>query len=303
MVATLSALATGSPELAGEIATVVERLRRSVVTVRDGRRGSGSGVIWAQHGVIVTNFHVTPGTDAQVELRDGRSFSAKVRLRDPEHDLAVLDVPAHSLPAVRAGDSDRLRVGEIVFAVGNPLGLSAAVNTGIITATPRTRGMGPDGHGMVQADVSLAPGNSGGLLATADGAVVGINSMVRGPGLALAVPSNRVTELLGAQSGERGYLGIALFETALPTAWASPAVERPGYLVTSVEPRSPAASAGVILGDVIVAMNGQVLDSFDRIDRILAATSAGAAVRITLLRGGVSSDVTVQAGSPLDKAA
>jgi serine protease Do len=303
MVASFAALAARAPGLAGEISILVEELRRSVVVVRDGHRGAGSGVIWGSDGVIVTNHHVTPGREAQVELRDGRTFGARVRLSDPEHDLAVLDVSATGLPAVRVGDSDRLRVGELVFAVGNPFGLSGAVNTGIITATPRSPGMGPDGRGMVQADVSLAPGNSGGLLATAEGAVVGINSMVRGPGLALAVPSNRVLNLLGRQAVQPAYLGVTVFETPLPAVWSATAGTRSGLLVTEVEAGSPAASAGIILGDILVALNGQGLDSTDAIARILAGVGAGGVVRVGLLRAGAPSSLTIQAGAAMQRAA
>jgi serine protease Do len=303
MVATLSTLAATFPGLAVETSALVEGLRRNVVVVRDGRRGAGSGVIWAEDGVIVTNYHVTPGTGAQVELWDGRSFAATVRLSDPEHDLAILDISATGLPAIRVGDSDRLRVGELVFAVGNPLGLSGAVNTGIITATPRSGAMGQDGRGMVQADVSLAPGNSGGLLATAGGAVVGINSMVREPGLALAVPVNRVTELLGRPAGTHAYLGVTVLETPLPSAWHAASGTPAGLLVTAVEAGSPAAVAGIILGDVLVSLNGRRLDSTDSIAWALTEIGPGSEVRVSIMRGGSVGSLTVQAGSLLARAA
>src|SRR6266702_3937984 len=194
MVSAIPAITSALGALAEDTAALVERLRRSVVVVRDGR-GAGSGVIWTPDGTIITNNHVTPGQTAEVTLDGGRSIAAVVRKSDPEQDLAVLEVAA---------------TGVLVFAVGNPLGLPGAVSAGIITAVPRG-GAG----GMIRADVSLAPGNSGGMLATADGQVIGINSMMRMPGMALAVPSNAVRDLLAGGIGERGFLGLSLQQVAL----------------------------------------------------------------------------------------
>src|SRR5438552_810053 len=190
MIPNTRALVGALAGLADETAALVQRLRSTVVVVRDGGSGAGSGVIWPSDGaesLIVTNFHVAPGQRAEVVLDGGKALTGIVRETDPERDLAVLSVPATGLPSAQIGDSDKLRPGELVFAVGNPLGLPGAVSAGIISAAP---GSGDGGSGMVRADVSLAPGNSGGMLATADGSVVGINSMMRMPGLALAVPSN-----------------------------------------------------------------------------------------------------------------
>src|SRR6266702_6430863 len=153
MVSAIPAITSALGALAEDTAALVERLRRSVVVVRDGR-GAGSGVIWTPDGTIITNNHVTPGQTAEVTLDGGRSIAAVVRQSDPEHDLAVLEVAATGLLAATIGDSDLLRTGELVFAVGNPLGLPGAVSAGIITAVPRG-GAG----GMIRADVSLAPGN------------------------------------------------------------------------------------------------------------------------------------------------
>lgn len=302
MVTALAALAAGLPELVQETAELVERLRRSVVVVRDGPRGGGSGVIWQEDGVIITNHHVAPGHRAQVGLTDGRRFDASVRLSDPAHDLAVLDIPAAGLPAVNAGNSDRLRVGELVFAVGNPLGLSGAVTAGIVTAIPRPESR-IQGQGMVQADVSLAPGNSGGLLATADGSVVGITAMVRAPGLALAVPSNLVTQLLARDFSGRAYLGVSLFATELPRAWSPTAPPGTGFVVTAVAPGSPAERAGLILGDVLLRAAGQRLDSSSTLELTLAALRPGGALELEIMRGGQPRSVTVVAGELLDEAA
>jgi serine protease Do len=300
MVTTIGPLADAFPGLADETATLVQRLRSSVVIVRDGGRGSGSGVIWQPDGVIVTNHHVTPGTHAQVELTDGRQFQASVRRSDPEHDLAMLQVPALGLPAARIGDSSRLRAGELVFAVGNPLGLSGAVTAGIISAPP---GDGVRVPNMVRADVSLAPGNSGGLLATADGSVVGINSMMRMPGLALAVPSNVVSSFLSASDAERGYLGVTLLETELPTAWQTPQTGDAGFIVTGVAAGSPAERAGVLIGDVIIGTNGDALGPPSSLPQALGALQPDESIELLVLRGGQARTISVLAGRPAAEAA
>ncbi len=172
-----------------ELAAVAAALSRSTVQVRSRRYGAGSGVIWHSSGLIITNSHVVRGSRATVELSDGRVFDAVCTSRDPQRDLATLKVSAVDLPSATVGDSDALRVGELVLAVGNPLGLVGALTTGIIHA------IAPKDASWVQADVRLAPGNSGGPLADAQGRVIGINTVIAG-GLALAVPSNAVERFL-----------------------------------------------------------------------------------------------------------
>lgn len=183
---------SGYTNLASEFVAVAERLRLSTVQVLNST-GVGSGIIWHSNGIIVTNAHVTRGARATVKLWDGQVFEAAVARRDPVRDLAMLKVEAADLPAAKVGDSDTLRVGELVLAIGNPLGLVGALTTGIISRvgsvelSTRQR--------WIVADVRLSPGNSGGPLANAQGLVIGINSMIAG-GLALAVPSNAVERFL-----------------------------------------------------------------------------------------------------------
>ena len=170
-------------------AQLAERLQASTVRVADGRRGAGSGVVWSMDGLIVTNAHVARGRVATVTFHDGRSAGARVIARDPERDLAALKLEnaiAFALPVAGVRDSGTLRVGELVFAVGNPLGLVGAMTAGIVQRLSDR---------FVIADVRLEPGNSGGPLADAQGRVVGVNSMVA-RGLALAVPSVAVTDFL-----------------------------------------------------------------------------------------------------------
>lgn len=170
-----------------EIGAVVDRLRRSTVRVVSGDAGLGSGVIWSRDGTVVTNAHVARHQRVSVELWDGRRFDARLVARDPRRDLAVLRIPPDLLAEARIGDARTLRTGELVIAVGNPLGLNGAASVGVVHAA----GDGP----LVRSDVRLAPGNSGGPLATADGHVVGVNAMVVG-GLGVAIASHVVAALL-----------------------------------------------------------------------------------------------------------
>jgi len=172
-----------------ELAAVVDRLRRSTARVLAGGSVVGAGVVWSREGTIVTNAHVARGPTAVVELWDGRRWTARLRWRDPRLDLAVLVVPPELLPEAQIGDSRALRVGELVVAVGHPLGLAGAASVGVV----HTAGIGP----LVRADVRLAPGNSGGPLATVDGRVVGINSMIVN-GLGVAIASHEVARALRA---------------------------------------------------------------------------------------------------------
>jgi len=171
------------------LTAVGERLRRSSVQVFDGRRGVGSGVIWRADGWIVTNAHVARSADAEVQLADGRRLAAQVVARDPERDLAALFAGDDVLPAAAIGASTAVRVGELVLAVGSPFGLRGAVCAGVVHAIGPIAALGK--RQWIQADVRLAPGNSGGPLADAQGRVIGVNAMVAG-GLGLAIQSHEV---------------------------------------------------------------------------------------------------------------
>lgn len=248
---------------------LVTRLRRSTVHVRTRGAGGGSGVIWEPSGLVITNAHVVRGPEAQVETSDGQTFSAAVISTDRERDLAALRIDAAALPSAAIGNSDALRVGELVVAVGNPLGLSGAVSTGIVHTIDAQRRF-------VQADVRLAPGNSGGPLATARGEVIGINSMVSG-GLGLAVPSNAVVAFL-AMSGPRPQLGL----TARPVAFRGGL----GLLVLEVAPHTPAARAGLALGDVLISIAGVPVQSARDLSAGLRAAQWSTGVEVQVLRAG-----------------
>ncbi len=172
---------------------VGEKLRRSTVQVFDGRRGAGSGVIWRADGWIVTNAHVVRGNSARVRLADGRMLDAEIMARAAERDLAALYVAARDLPAAEIGASTAVRVGEIVLAAGSPLGVRGAVSAGVLHGVGSVPRVGK--QRWLQADLELAPGNSGGPLADANGRVIGINSMIA-MGLGLAIPSQEVEQFL-----------------------------------------------------------------------------------------------------------
>jgi serine protease Do len=180
----------------GEIA---ESLRRSTVQVfASGHRGSGSGLVWNRDGLIVTNAHVARSDSAEIELWDGRRFPARLVVRDPWRDLAILRTTATDLDPAVIGDSDAARPGELVLAVGSPLGLAGALSTGVVHSIGTIAGMGR--QRWIRAGVQLAPGNSGGPLANAQGQVIGINTAIV-EGLGVAAPSNSAVELVRALAG------------------------------------------------------------------------------------------------------
>lgn len=258
----------------GEIA---EKLRRSTVAVRAGRRGQGSGVIVQPGGVIVTNAHVAGAQPVEIELWEGTRARASVCHRDEDRDIALLQTPLSGLPAASLADSGQLRPGELAIAIGNPLGFSGALTRGAIRAIGRVRGLGA--MQWVQADVRLAPGNSGGPLANAAGQVVGINTMIAA-GLGLAVPSNAVARRLQPEAA-RSPLGI----TARPVPIHINGSERVGLMILGLQPSGAADVASLMPGDIICGADGHALDSSDELEQALQGTG-DRVVRLQFLRGG-----------------
>jgi serine protease Do len=276
-----SALGSG-PERGDKVAIhrfgeVTETLRRSTVQVRTGRNGSGSGIIWTAGGQVITNAHVVRANGIQIELWNGRQLSARLLKKDQRRDLASLAVEGDGLPSAAAGDSDSLRAGEIVIAVGNPYGFIGAVSTGVI------HGVGPlagfvDGRWIV-SDVRLAPGNSGGPLADAAGRVIGVNTMIAG-GLALAIPSRSVMEFLARPAGAPPRLGVTVRPVRLEGG-----SENLALLVLEIAPQSAADRASLLPGDVLISAGKRQFRSADDLEDALQA-SAGGRLEIEFRRGG-----------------
>jgi serine protease Do len=200
----MTALQALSDALTRDISGVNSRLQRTVVVVHNGRRGAGAGVVWRLGGYIVTNHHVVAGGKIRVSLADGPELPARLVAQDPEIDLALLQVEKPDLPPAQVADSHRLKVGQVVLAVGHPWGQRGFVTGGIISslgeaATRGSRRSVP----IIRSDVHLAPGNSGGPLADASGAVVGINTLVVGGDLGVAIPSHLVEAFVSQALGER----------------------------------------------------------------------------------------------------
>jgi serine protease Do len=257
----------------GEIA---ERLRRCTVLLQPNDRGAGSGVLWSADGLIITNAHVASGARARVQLWDGREFQATVSSRDPRLDLAVLRIEADALPVAIAADSSQVRPGELAVAVGNPLGFVGALTTGVIHAVGPLRRFGP--RPWIQADLRLAPGNSGGPLADAQGRVIGINTMVAGR-LALAIPSNVVTRFVAGET--RGpWLGVTVRPVHVPRANQRVF----GLVVLEVQPGSPASQASLLTGDILLGTEANGFHSLEDLARALEGNMPGV-LRLEFLRG------------------
>ena len=262
-----------------EFGEIAERLRRCTVQVQSGRQGLGSGVLWDTTGVVVTNAHVARNGSARVELWDGREFPARLVSQDDRRDLARIEISAGGLESAPAGDPSKLRPGAIVIAVGNPLGFAGALTRGVVHAIGPAPGLGR--RTWIQADIRLAPGNSGGPLADAQGRLVGINTMVyRGAGL--AIPVDAVARFL-----REGATGVRLGVTVRPVAYASGT----GLLVLEVERGSAADNASLLVGDVLIAADGKRFEAFDDLGEALDHT--GGTVRLDFARGGSANLRTV----------
>lgn len=255
---------------------VAERLRRSTVMISTNRHGAGSGVIWSENGLLITNAHVARGANARVTLWDGREFDAQITSRDPRRDLAALRMDASGLPAATLADSSQVRPGELAIAVGNPLGFVGALTTGIVHGVGPLRGFGA--RHWIQANVRLAPGNSGGPLADARGQVIGINTMVAGR-LALAVPANEASDFLSSDA-RRPRLGVTLRPVLVPRGRESSV----GFVVLEIEPGSAAERASFLPGDIVLGDERGAFRSLDDLARALEGAGPRT-IRLEFLRG------------------
>jgi S1-C subfamily serine protease len=279
------------------VVAAVERLGPSAVKVetRGPNRGGGSGFILAGDGFVLTNSHVVQGAAAvTVELLDQRSLRAEVVGDDPDTDVAVVRVAATGLPAAPLGDSRRLRVGQLVVALGSPYGFQSTVTAGVVSAVGRAlrARSGRLMADIIQTDAALNPGNSGGPLADSSGRVIGVNTaaILPGQGIAFAIPIHTAqfvaARLIRDGRISRGVLGVAGQTVPVPRAVARqyglPAAS--GVQVLNVEPHGPAARAGILRSDVIVEFDGQFVQSVDDLQRLLADRGAGGRFRLRLLR-------------------
>ena len=266
---------------------VAERLRRSTVVISANGHGAGSGVVWSENGLLITNAHVARGASARVTLWDGRAFDAQIASRDQRRDLAALRIDASGLPAATRANSSQVRPGELAIAVGNPLGFVGALTTGIVHGVGPLRGFGA--RHWIQANVRLAPGNSGGPLADARGHVIGINTMVAGR-LALAVPANEVSDFLSA-GARRARLGVTLRPVLLPRGRES----RVGFVVLEIAPGSAAERASLLPGDIVLGDERGAFQSLADLSRALEGDGPRT-IRLEFLRGNYTRirRVTVQ---------
>jgi S1-C subfamily serine protease len=275
----------------------------AALSVRTPRgAGAGSAVTFTDDGFLLTNAHVVSGSSGgTAAFSDGIETKFNVVGSDALSDLAVVRVVNSDAPAAPLGDADKLRIGQLVVAVGNPMGLAGSVTAGVVSGLGRSL-PARDGRrvriidSVIQTDAALNPGNSGGALADATGTVVGINTAVAGYGLGLAVPVNVTTrhiigELVNTGRVRRAWLGVAGVPTPLPPPLAERLGQKLGLRVIEVVPGSPAGTAGVYLGDILITAGGQPIQSVQALQRLMLGPAIGANLPITLLRKNAFVDV------------
>ncbi len=278
------------------VVDAVEAVGPAVVRV-ERERGGGSGVIFTPDGFLLTNSHVVHGAkELSVTLSDGHEARADLVGDDPHTDLAVLRIAGTSLPYARLGDSRRLRVGQIAIAIGNPYGFHHSATAGIVSGLGRSlrARSGRLMDDIIQTDAALNPGNSGGALVTSQAEVIGINTatILMAQGLCFAVASNTArfvaTKLMSDGRIRRSYMGVAGQNTPVPRAQAraNGLAVTSGVLVLSVEPDSPASRAGVLEGDVLIALGESAVAGVDDLHRLLSEERIGVSLPLTLLRRG-----------------
>src|SRR6478609_6870930 len=293
------------------VSGVAERLTPKVASLRVPRGGPGagygrgeslgSGVVFTGDGFLLTNAHVVgKSTAGTAELSDGTSAPFRVVGADPLSDLAVLRANGPTPEPAELGEADNLRVGQLVVAVGNPLGLAGSVTAGVVSALGRSLpARGRVIEDVIQTDAALNPGNSGGALADASARVVGINTAVAGVGLGMAVPVNGTTRrIISAlmQDGRvrRAYLGLAMIPGPVPAQWRERLGRKTGLLVAQVVPNGPAARAGLRQGDLLLTVAGHPVAVSQDLQRLMFSEAIGKPLAITVMRNGALVDVIAE---------
>ncbi|PHS73258.1 MAG: serine endoprotease DegQ [Cycloclasticus sp.] len=267
----------------------------------------GSGVIVdANEGLIITNHHVIDKADKiTVTLLDGRSFNANIVGSDPESDVAVIKIKADNLTQLNIADSDKLRVGDFVVAIGNPFGLGQTVTSGIVSALGRS-GLGIEGYeDFIQTDASINPGNSGGALINLRGELIGINTAIIAPnggnvGIGFAIPSNMAVslkdQLVKFGKVNRGQLGISVQDLTHELAQAFNVSIKRGVIISQVDANSPAQKAGLRPGDIVLSVNGRATKNSSSLRNNLGLLSIGDKATLQILRNGEQQQVTIKIG-------
>ena len=284
------------------LVALIERAKPSIVQVRVGNRGGGTGFIIHEDGHVITNNHVVPADNLKVQvlLSDGRTLDAHVLFRNPRLDLAMLKVPGDNLQALPLGDSSKLRIGEWVFAVGHPWGERWVVTAGILSAMSEITFRDGLKTQYIKSDVRLAPGNSGGPLLNADGAVVGVNAMIFGGDLSVSIPSSVLNGWLsglpGTPTSQGITLGIEIQTVELPAAVRqSLTSQQPtGVLIVGIrEPRRKANHTDLLVGDVLLSVAGTIVKDTTSLRYVLSQTEPRDTIPVSLLRGGSVQTVDV----------
>lgn len=329
-----NAWATDPVEQSDQLADVAERALSSVVNITVERRsasagsfghgwgplvprqqsGQGSGVVVSANGVVVTNQHVVEGAQRiTVRTSDGQEYAARVVGSDAPTDLAVLQLEAASdLTAMPFGDSDSVRVGEMVMAIGNPFGLSGSVSLGIVSALGRSQMGITDYDNFIQTDAAVNPGNSGGALVNMEGELVGINTAILSrsggsQGVGFAIPSTMVQSVVESLQRDgrvvRGWLGISIQDMTPAMANALSLTEDSGVLVAEVEPGGPAEAAGLRAGDVLLEVESQALRDAQELRTQVASARPGEPLSLVVLRGAERLEVEALPGERPDAGA
>ena len=288
------------------VSDVAARLTPKVASLRVPlRRGSGeglgSGVVFTGDGFLLTNAHVVgPANTGTASFSDGTSVPFRVVGADPLSDLAVLRANGNTPVPAELGEADQLVVGQLVVAVGNPLGLAGSVTAGVVSALGRSLpARGRVIEDVIQTDAALNPGNSGGALADADARVVGINTAVAGVGLGMAVPVNGTTRriisaLMADGRVRRAYLGLAMVPGPVPAAWRERLGRKTGLLIAQVVAGGPAERAGLRAGDLLLTVAGNPVAVSQDLQRLMFSEAIGRPLAITVMRNGALVDVIAE---------